>query len=36
MCTHQFGLNQVDEGLHTVGGKGQPNAIHCTVNPWIS
>jgi threonine dehydrogenase-like Zn-dependent dehydrogenase len=34
MCTHQFGLNEVDEGLRTVGGEGQPNAIHCTINPW--
>jgi threonine dehydrogenase-like Zn-dependent dehydrogenase len=34
MCTHQFGLNEVDEGLHTVGGEGRPNAVHCTVNPW--
>lgn len=36
MCTHQFGLIEVDEGLRTVGGKGRPNAVHCTVNPWKS
>lgn len=34
MCTHQFGLGEVDEGLRTVGGTGQADAIHCTVNPW--
>ncbi len=36
LCTHQFGLNEVDEGLRTVGGEGRPNAVHCTVNPWKS
>lgn len=36
MCTHSFGLNDVDEALHTVGGKGLAGAIHCTVNPWDS
>ncbi|MDB5728697.1 MAG: alcohol dehydrogenase [Noviherbaspirillum sp.] len=34
MSTHQFGLHEVDEALRTVGGEGQPNPIHCTVNPW--
>jgi threonine dehydrogenase-like Zn-dependent dehydrogenase len=34
MSTHEFGLNEVDEALHTAGGQGRPNAIHCTVNPW--
>jgi threonine dehydrogenase-like Zn-dependent dehydrogenase len=35
MCTYQFGLGEVDEGLRTVGGIGRTNAIHCTVNPWL-
>jgi threonine dehydrogenase-like Zn-dependent dehydrogenase len=34
MSTHEFGLNDVDAALHTAGGQGMPNAIHCTVNPW--
>lgn len=34
MCTHLFGLDEVDEALKTVGGEGQQGAIHCTVDPW--
>lgn len=34
MCTHVFTLDQVDEALRTVGGEGQPAAIHCAVDPW--
>lgn len=34
MCTHIFRLDDVDQALHTVGGKGLPGAIHCTVDPW--
>ncbi|HTH99268.1 MAG TPA: alcohol dehydrogenase catalytic domain-containing protein [Stellaceae bacterium] len=34
MCTHVFGLDDVDEALRTVGGEGQPGAIHCAVDPW--
>lgn len=35
MSSHQFRLDQVDEALRTVGGEGLPNAVHCTVNPWL-
>ncbi len=34
MCTHHYGLEQVDEALRTVGGEINPGAIHVTVNPW--
>ena len=32
-CTHHFGLDQVDLALRTIGGEGEPNAIHITVFP---
>lgn len=35
MCTHTFGLNEVENALHTVGGEGERNAIHCCVDPWL-
>jgi hypothetical protein len=34
MCSHKFGLSEVDEALRTVGGEGRPDAIHCAVDPW--
>jgi threonine dehydrogenase-like Zn-dependent dehydrogenase len=34
MCTHTFGLNHVENALHTVGGEGERDAIHCCVDPW--
>lgn len=34
MCTHSFGLEQVEAALRTVGGQGQAGAIHCSVTPW--
>lgn len=34
MCTHTFGLNNVGNALHTVGGEGERDAIHCCVDPW--
>ena len=35
MATHVFGLKDVDLALRTVGGEGEPNAIHCAVDPWM-
>jgi threonine dehydrogenase-like Zn-dependent dehydrogenase len=34
MCTHRFALSEVGDALHTVGGEGRPDAIHCSVDPW--
>jgi hypothetical protein len=34
MCTHVFPLHEVDRALHTVGGEGEPGAIHVAVDPW--
>lgn len=34
LCTHVFGLGQVHAALKTVGGEGQPGAIHCCIDPW--
>ena len=34
MATHVFGLDEVDLALRTVGGEGEPDAIHCAINPW--
>lgn len=34
MCTHIFGLGEVERALHTVGGEGEPGAIHCCIDPW--
>jgi multidrug efflux pump subunit AcrA (membrane-fusion protein) len=34
LCTHVFGLGEVDEALRTVGGEGRPDPIHCAVDPW--
>lgn len=35
MCSHMFGLEQLENALSTVGGEGEPNAIHCCVDPWL-
>ncbi len=35
MCTHQFGLKDVDLAIHTTGGTGEPGGVHVTVNPWL-
>jgi threonine dehydrogenase-like Zn-dependent dehydrogenase len=36
MCTHVFALCEVDRALHTVGGEGEPGAIHVAIDPWRS
>lgn len=35
MCTHQFGLKDVDLAIKSTGGVGAPGAVHVTVNPWL-
>ena len=35
MCSHMFGLEQLENALSTVGGEGELNAIHCCVDPWL-
>jgi len=34
LCSHKFGLNQVDKAVRTSGNEGEPGAIHVTVAPW--
>jgi hypothetical protein len=34
MATHSFGLMDADLAIRTVGGEGEPGAIHVTVMPW--
>ena len=34
MCSHDFGLSQVDEAIKATAGKEIEGAIHVTVNPW--
>jgi threonine dehydrogenase-like Zn-dependent dehydrogenase len=34
LCTHVFALDEVLGALTTVGGEGQPGAIHVCVDPW--
>jgi threonine dehydrogenase-like Zn-dependent dehydrogenase len=34
MCTHTFGLDEVEKALLTVGSEGEPGAIHCCIDPW--
>lgn len=34
LCTHTFALADTDKALRTVGGVGEPGAIHCTVEAW--
>ena len=34
MCTHVFTLAETDRAVHTVGGEGEPGAIHVAVDPW--
>lgn len=34
LCTHTFGLTEVELALSTVGGQGLGGAIHCCIDPW--
>jgi len=34
LATHCFGLDGVDMAIKSVGGRGEPGAIHVTVLPW--
>ncbi|MDB5572503.1 MAG: alcohol dehydrogenase [Hyphomicrobiales bacterium] len=34
MCTHVFPLARTHDALMTVGGLGEPDAIHCSIDPW--
>ena len=35
LATHHFTLDQVDAAIRTVGGQGEPGAIHCSVLPTV-
>jgi threonine dehydrogenase-like Zn-dependent dehydrogenase len=36
LATHHFTLDQVDAAIRTVGGQGEPGAIHCSVLPTVA
>ena len=35
LCTHTFSLDRADEALLTLGGEGEPDAIHVTIVPGV-
>ena len=35
VCSHEYGLHDVDKAIKATAGRDVKNAIHVTVNPWL-